>query len=165
MKVKMSVTVSNSPIQDFVHVDDHTQPTDEMTPGFKRFTVLMKVLWNYCKCKCPALQIPWDCHTYNSRHRALASSVLCLARLHSALLKMTEQATLSVWNGYHFRHSVIKPLFWTSFLFLLYLANWTACTNQPNPSADSGTGSCSFVWYIYFTSLICFQEFLTPESP
>ena len=44
MKVKMSVTVSNSPIQDFVHVDDHTQPTDEMTPGFKRFTVLMKVL-------------------------------------------------------------------------------------------------------------------------
>ena len=44
MKVKMSVTVSNSTIQDFVHVDDHTQPTDEMTPGFKRFTVLMKVL-------------------------------------------------------------------------------------------------------------------------
>ena len=45
MKVKMSVTVvNNSPIQDFVHVDDHTQPTDEITPGFKRFTVLMKVL-------------------------------------------------------------------------------------------------------------------------
>ena len=45
MKVKMSVTVvNNSPIQHFVHVDDHTQPTDEMTPGFKPFTVLLKVL-------------------------------------------------------------------------------------------------------------------------
>ena len=104
------------------------------------------------------LQIPWDCHTYNSRHRALASSVLCLARLHLGLLKITEQAALSVWNGLHSRHSVIKPLFWTSFLFLLYLANWTACANQSNSTADSGTGSCSFVWYIYFTSLICFQE-------
>ena len=44
MKVKMSVTVGNSPVQDFVHVDDHNQPTYEMTPGLKRFTVLMKVL-------------------------------------------------------------------------------------------------------------------------
>ena len=44
MKVKMSFTVSNSPIQDFVHVDDHTQPTYEMTLGFKLVTVLMKVL-------------------------------------------------------------------------------------------------------------------------
>ena len=44
MKVKMSGTVNNSPIQDFVHVDDHTQPNYEMTPGFKLFTVLMKVL-------------------------------------------------------------------------------------------------------------------------
>ena len=24
----------NSPIQDYVHPDDHTQPTFEMTPGF-----------------------------------------------------------------------------------------------------------------------------------
>ena len=31
-----SVTVNNnSPIQDYVHPDDHTQPTYEMTPGFK----------------------------------------------------------------------------------------------------------------------------------
>ena len=37
--VKMSVTVNNkSPIQDYVHQDDHTQPTFEMTPGFKPFT-------------------------------------------------------------------------------------------------------------------------------
>ena len=38
--VETSVTVNNSPIQDYVHPDDHTQPTYEMTPGFKPFTVL-----------------------------------------------------------------------------------------------------------------------------
>ena len=37
--VETSVTVNNSPIQDYVHPDDHTQPTFEMTPGFKPFTV------------------------------------------------------------------------------------------------------------------------------
>ena len=36
--VQMSVPVNNSPIQDHVHPDDHTQPTNEMTPGFKPFT-------------------------------------------------------------------------------------------------------------------------------
>ena len=39
--VETSVTVNNnSPIQDYVHLDDQTQPTVEMTPGFKPFTVL-----------------------------------------------------------------------------------------------------------------------------
>ena len=38
--VVMSVTVkNNNPIQDYVHPDDQTQPTFEMTPGFKPFTV------------------------------------------------------------------------------------------------------------------------------
>ena len=32
--VETSVTVNNSPIQDYVHPDDQTQPTFEMTPGF-----------------------------------------------------------------------------------------------------------------------------------
>ena len=37
--VETSVTVNNnSPIQDYVHPDDQTQPTFEMTPGFKPFT-------------------------------------------------------------------------------------------------------------------------------
>ena len=37
--VETSVTVNNnSPIQDYVHPDDQTQPTLEMTPGFKPFT-------------------------------------------------------------------------------------------------------------------------------
>ena len=39
--VETSVTVNNnSPIQEYVHPDDQTQPTVEMTPGFKLFTVL-----------------------------------------------------------------------------------------------------------------------------
>ena len=38
--VEMSVTVNNnSPIQDYVHPDNQTQPTFEMTPGLKPFTV------------------------------------------------------------------------------------------------------------------------------
>ena len=38
--VETSVTVNNnSLIQDYVHPDDNTQPTYEMTPGFKPFTV------------------------------------------------------------------------------------------------------------------------------
>ena len=40
--VETSVTVSNSPIQDYVHPDDQTQPTFEMTPGFKPFTRIIK---------------------------------------------------------------------------------------------------------------------------
>ena len=39
--VETSVTVNdNSPIQDYVNPDDQTQPTFEMTPGFKPFTIL-----------------------------------------------------------------------------------------------------------------------------
>ena len=34
-----SVTANNSPIQDYVHWDDHTQPTYETTPEFKPFPV------------------------------------------------------------------------------------------------------------------------------
>ena len=38
--VETPVTVNNnSPIQDYVHPDDENQPTFEMTPGFKPFTV------------------------------------------------------------------------------------------------------------------------------
>ena len=37
--VETSVTINNSSIQDYIHPDDHTQPTHEMTLGFKPFTV------------------------------------------------------------------------------------------------------------------------------
>jgi len=44
--VETSVTVNNnSPIQDYVHPDDQTQPF-EMTPGFKPFTVLIDPLFS-----------------------------------------------------------------------------------------------------------------------
>ena len=33
--------VNNSPIQDYVHQNNHTQPTYEMTPVFKPFAVLL----------------------------------------------------------------------------------------------------------------------------
>ena len=36
--VEMSVTVNRGPIQDYVHPDDQTQPTYEMTLGFQPFT-------------------------------------------------------------------------------------------------------------------------------
>ena len=42
--VETSVTVNNnSPIQDYAHPDDQTQPTFEMIPGFKPFTILHDV--------------------------------------------------------------------------------------------------------------------------
>ena len=43
--VETSVTVNNnSPIQDYVHPDDHTEPTFEMTLGFTPYTVLILVI-------------------------------------------------------------------------------------------------------------------------
>ena len=43
--VETSVTVNNnSPIQDYVHPDDHAQPPYEMTPEFKPFTVLTIII-------------------------------------------------------------------------------------------------------------------------
>ena len=43
--LETSVTVNNnSSIQDYVHLDDQTQPTFEMTPGFKTFTALQIML-------------------------------------------------------------------------------------------------------------------------
>ena len=47
--IETSVTVNNnSPIQDYVHPDDHTQPSYEMTPGFKPFTVFNAVFCTNC---------------------------------------------------------------------------------------------------------------------
>ena len=40
--VETSVTFNNnSPIQDYVHPNDQTQPTFDMTPGFKPFTIII----------------------------------------------------------------------------------------------------------------------------
>ena len=37
--IAIIIVNNNSPIQDYVHQDDQTQPTFEMTPEFKPFTV------------------------------------------------------------------------------------------------------------------------------
>ena len=43
--VETSVSANNkSPIQDYVHLDEQSQPTFEMTPGFKSFTALQIML-------------------------------------------------------------------------------------------------------------------------
>ena len=47
--VETSGTVYNdSPIQDYVHPDDQTHSTFEMTPGFKPFTVLKELVRSSC---------------------------------------------------------------------------------------------------------------------
>ena len=50
MIIQVSVVLSrtvvvtvNSPILDYVYLDDHTQPTYEMTPGFKPLTVYLLI--------------------------------------------------------------------------------------------------------------------------
>ena len=53
--VETSVTVNNnSPIQDYVHPDDQTQPTYGMTLEFKPFTMI--ILYSIC------------CIAYNCRY-------------------------------------------------------------------------------------------------
>ena len=44
--VKMSVTVSDSPIQDYIHLDDHAWPTHEMTPVSKSVNVVTSFFSN-----------------------------------------------------------------------------------------------------------------------
>ena len=59
--VETSVTVNNNnPIQDYVHSDDQTQPTFEMTPGFKPFTKLYPSCFSFwCYIKCQAGLVYW----------------------------------------------------------------------------------------------------------
>ena len=45
--VKTSVIVNNnSPLQAYVHPDDETQPTSEMTPGFRPFILSQVIIWS-----------------------------------------------------------------------------------------------------------------------
>ena len=56
--VESSVTVNNnSPIQDYVHPDDQTQPTFETTPGFKPFTITKISLRIKDKCESKTEQL------------------------------------------------------------------------------------------------------------
>ena len=44
--VKTSVTVNNSPIQDYRHSDNHVPHTYKMTAGFKHFTGFFYTFYN-----------------------------------------------------------------------------------------------------------------------
>jgi len=69
--VETSVTVNNnSPIQDYVYPDDQTQPTFEMTPGFKPFTkriYLTKIAAHYA-CRNADLNLILGATTYFSNN-------------------------------------------------------------------------------------------------
>ena len=43
----LSDLLANSPIQDYVHPDDETQPTFEMTPGFKPLTMIISFIQEF----------------------------------------------------------------------------------------------------------------------
>ena len=47
--VETSVTVNNSPIQDYVHPQGHTEPTYKMTLGSNLSQVYKKILWSFIK--------------------------------------------------------------------------------------------------------------------
>ena len=48
--VETSVAVSNSPIQDYIHLDNHVPPTNEMTPRFKPFTIMGRFRIAFTAC-------------------------------------------------------------------------------------------------------------------
>ena len=61
--VKTSVTVNNSPIQDYIHPDDHAPLTYEMIPGFKPFTIISLLQFNsdtvfVCLFVCLCIELP-----------------------------------------------------------------------------------------------------------
>ena len=53
------ITVNNSPIQDYVHPDNHTQPSYEMTPVFKPFTII--IVLSFALQNMPALEANQYC--------------------------------------------------------------------------------------------------------
>ena len=70
--LETSVTVNNnSPIQDYVHPEDQTQPTFEMTPGYKPFTVLT---WSWLKTTVVTSKTT---NTMVNTNRDIASSSVC----------------------------------------------------------------------------------------
>ena len=96
--VETSVIVNNnSPIQDYVHPDDQTQPTFEMTPGFKPFTVEQIFIY---------MQVPHfghfdqSCQSYTQNPLAFWENPLPIA-IHKLLFPQFHRRTLTkpFWAG------------------------------------------------------------------
>ena len=78
--VETSVTVNdNSPIQDYVNPDDQTQPTLEMTPGFKPFTTFL------ISCKKPSFLVNSEFTQQDGRKKRTAKR-LCVTNVTGLLL-------------------------------------------------------------------------------
>ena len=79
--VETSVTVNNnSPIQDYVHPDDQTQPTFEMTPGFTPFTKEVTVVTPLCPPR-PLVDWRFQCRPRHNKRSIITgrkSSQACL---------------------------------------------------------------------------------------
>ena len=72
--IETSVTVNNnSPIQEYVHLDDQTQPTLKMTPGFKPFNDnhIVKKLTAEVERKCRKKRVNFADITKPVNHRDL----------------------------------------------------------------------------------------------
>ena len=76
------LTVNNiSPIQDYVHPDNQTQPTFEMTPGFKPFTVLLIAIKDYSALPEGLRHLGWlhkSCWDYGTCQYCCNTTVHCL---------------------------------------------------------------------------------------
>ena len=114
--VKTSVTVNNSsPIQDYVHPDDQSQPTFEMIPGFKPFTVLMlvtrvnslyfEIVWNNLN----SLSIP---QSLFSRSPSLTSKTACFKLIKYLLSTCFHLFNLNVWS------SVPRKCYYALFMYI-----------------------------------------------
>ena len=95
--VETSVTVNNSPIQDYVHPDDQTQPTFEMTCRFKNFNkmlILIKIM-----LKPPFAIGPVSVTSFES------ASVLIMASLPKIVKCRPDQRLKTFFNIQAFRQS------------------------------------------------------------
>ena len=78
VNVVLNRTVNNnSPIQDYVHPDDQTQPTFEMTPGFKPFTVVLLFFSLYLKI---ADILGWHRSFWNWKHEIHGKIMIMLKK-------------------------------------------------------------------------------------
>ena len=71
LETSVTVNNNNSPIQDYIHPEDQTQPTFEMTPGYKPFTVLT---WSWLKTTVVTSKTT---NTMANTNRDIASSSIC----------------------------------------------------------------------------------------
>ena len=91
LTLTLKMTSNNSPIQDYLHPDDQTQCTFEMTPGFKPFTVITR----FEKRTKTVLQSSLKCH--RSLHLTPQRVKIILKPLIRYILFFLRE--MSLWTG------------------------------------------------------------------